>query len=366
MPNKLSHSSVSRFQACPKSYEYHYVKRIRTQLSPSSLLFGSALDNGLNDLLLGKTTAKKTFEDAFTFAEINGVRTFLPTHPDLIYANADFDDELLTEDNWNVLKQTYGPIDFEDSYMEIMDKKKASGFEGLDTKEKVLYNHLNWFSLLRKGFLMIEAYEKKVLPRINKVLAIQEQAILENEDGDQVTGYVDLVADVKDYGPVILDNKTSAMEYEADSVISSPQLSLYVNMLGKKYNTRKAGYIVLRKSIIKNRTKTCSVCGHDGTGGRHKSCDNTIEGKRCGGSWKEAIKPEVSVQFIVDEIPEKTEEIVVDNIIGINDAIKHGHFNRNLSTCTNYYGSYCPYYKLCYKDDFTGLINLNETNTRKN
>jgi hypothetical protein len=111
---------------------------------------------------------------------------------------------------------------------------------------------------------------------------------------------------------------------------------------------------------MKNRKKICSKCNHDGSGGRHKTCANEIEGKRCGGEWTETISPEVYVQFIIDEIPEQTENLVLENIADINTAIKTGHFTRNLSMCTNTYGGPCDYLFLCYKGKMDNLVKQGE------
>jgi len=207
---------------------------------------------------------------------------------------------------------------------------------------------------------MLGAYAEQVLPKINKVLSVQEKVELPNDNGDSITGFVDLVADIKGHGVVILDNKTSAMEYAMDSVVMSPQLSLYLHILEEKYNTRKAGFIVLRKQIVKNRKKICSKCGHDGSGARHKTCDNVVDDVRCHGEWTETIDPKVNIQFIVDEIPERTEEIVLENMDNANQAIKNGVFTRNFTACSNTFGGDCVYKSLCFKDSMVNLCNAKE------
>lgn len=368
MSTKLSHSSVSKFIQCPKAYQFHYIDRIRSKVTHAALIFGSAIDSALNELLTQSSKIpEETFEEAFTQSEINSINTYIPTATSLVYSNNDFDDDLLINDDYNVMRKLSELIgnestnnEYLDVYKILFNNKKESGFDSLTTKEKEFYNLMNWLSLRRKGFLMIDAYRKKILPRIERVLAIQEYVSIDNADGDKVVAYVDLIADIKDLGVCILDNKTSAMEYETDSVLSSSQLSLYVHMLEEKYKTRKAGYIVMRKGVIKNRKKICSVCGHDGSGGRHKTCDAIINNKRCGGEWIETIFPEIAIQFIVDTIPLQTEKIIIENIDSINVAIKSGNFTRNLNTCSNYFGGKCPYFSLCYHNDSSDLINLKE------
>lgn len=360
---KLSHSQISKYQLCPKSYEYHYIKKIRPKVTSAALIFGSAMDVALNALLTeSNDNPEALFERSFRYQKINNIERYIPTHTELVYANADFDSDLLTKDDYNHIEEQAQKnaipryTDYLETHKILRDKKKQSGLDSLTFDEKKVFNLLNWLCLRRKGLLMIDAYRRKVLPRIEKVHAVQEYISLDNAVGDKVIGYVDLIADIKDIGTVILDNKTSSMEYEEDSVLTSPQLSLYMHILEEKYKTRKAGYIVMRKTVIKNKKKICSVCSFDGSGSRHKTCSNIINGKRCDGAWTETIDPDIYIQFIVDEIPPQTEHIVLENIDVINEGIKNKSFHRNLNSCTNHYGGPCPYINLCFKNSMSGLV----------
>lgn len=366
MKTKLSHSQCQRYQLCGQAYKYHYVDKIRPRVFSAALAFGTALDDALNVLLTEKDKSPEDkFLSVFRFQKVNNVDTFLPTCVELVYAETDYDEELLTTEDHAAIQQSIekgniiceGPTELE-YYQALRKKKKEVGFANLSFEEKKYYNFLNWLSLKNKGLLMLQAYRKKVLPKITKVHAVQKYVALENSEGDKIIGYVDLVADIKDIGTVILDHKTSAMEYEEDAVLTSPQLSLYTHILENEYSTRKAGYIVLRKSVIKNRKKVCTKCNHDGSGSRAKTCDNTIDGKRCGGAWDESIDPDIHIQFIVDEIPAKTEEIVINNFDEVNNAIKANVFTRNFNTCHNHYGGDCPYVKLCFRNNMEGLEDL--------
>jgi hypothetical protein len=308
-------------------------------------LFGSALDAALNNLLVPvqDKSPEDIFIETFTKAIINGVETYLPDCIDLTYASSDLDFDMLE------LTQ-----EAEDELSNIKSKKSKWGLTGLSKEERVKFNLANWESLKVKGFLMIQAYMDKVLPLIENVMEVQIPISLSNGE-DSITGFVDLVANIKGHGLVILDNKTSSMEYQEDSVLTSPQLSLYMHALQNKYNTRKAGYIVLRKQIKKNRVKVCNDCGHDGSSARHTTCPALINSKRCGGSWSETIRPEVDIQIIIDEIPNRTEDIVLDNYDMVTKAIKGGVFTRNLQSCKNIYGGPCPYFGLCYKNSMKDL-----------
>jgi len=80
------------------SFKYHYLDRIRPTTINASLIFGSALDTALNRLLLENTGSEyPAFKEAFTNTELNGEIVYVPTCKDIIYANADFDSDLLFE-----------------------------------------------------------------------------------------------------------------------------------------------------------------------------------------------------------------------------------------------------------------------------
>jgi hypothetical protein len=355
MGNRLSHSQVSKFQQCGKAYEFWYVKKIRPTKMRSALMFGSALDKAIGVLLKPDEDKTKTPEQIFSyfwrFQDVNGENTYLPDNPNLVYAKSDFDKDLLTSEDIKKLGVS------KETIIELAEKRNAQGFDNLSQDEKTLCNEAFWMCLHNKGLYMIDAFRKKVMPRLRKIHSTQEFIELDNGE-DKVIGYIDIVAEVEGHNePIVLDLKTSAVHYEEDSVVTSPQLSLYVHAVSEKYQTKKAGYIVLNKNVIKNRIKICKKCNHDGSGGRHKTCNNDIDGVRCNGDWNETVSPEVYVQFLIDAIPEATENLVLDNIDDINTSIKTGHFTRNLNACTNTYGGVCDYINLCYRNSMKGLIN---------
>lgn len=353
MVNKLSYSQVSKYTMCGESYRLHYKERIRPSVTTGALLFGSALDQALNCLLLGQGNAEETFEKHFTNAKVLETIEYIPYSPNVVYSNSDFDNDLLHETDKSLLQDMCGETAWETRYDSLKTKKSKSGLGSFTESEKVFYGYANWLSMLRKGFLMIDAYRKEVIPKLGKVHEVQKTVSLSNGD-DSIIGYIDFVADYNGK-KVIFDNKTATFPYEPDSVLTSPQLSLYVHAEG---STRYGGYIVLQKLIKKNRVKVCGKCGHDGSGGRHKTCDKEIEGKRCGGAWIETINPEVNIQIIVDEIPERTEQIVIENMDKANEGIKSGNFTRNFNMCDNFYGGSCPYKGLCFKSKMEGLTKL--------
>lgn len=364
---RLSHSAVSKFQVCPKSFDYHYNQGLRSSTTTGALLFGSAIDKALTTLVSKSVlSAESVFTDTWTNMELNHVMTYIPTYTKIVYSDSDADKDLLTKEAHQDLETRYGN-DWEESLNKVIQKKKLIGFKYIKKEEKEILNVYNWWCLLRKGHLMVDAVRKQILPKIKEVLGTQVYVELENTNSDKVIGYADLVCRYGDnLKPIVMDWKTSSIDYEEDSVLTSPQLSLYVHALSSQFeDTRQAGFIVLHKRIIKNKKKICSKCNHDGTGGRHVTCNNTIQlnamidkKSRCDGEWIETIDPEVRIQVIISEIPRITEDLIIENIDSINTAIKTGNFTRNLGSCHNHFGK-CAYFDKCWRGSNDGLIKVN-------
>ena len=359
---RLSHSQANKYSDCQQSWYYHYVKRLRKRTTTSALLFGGLIDKAVEKYLEtgNKDEALYVLKEQWKRQEINGVLRELFSCPDLVYSNTDFDKDLLQEEDWKELKELHG----EDCYKEYLNVKKQKdiiGFDLLKREKKILFNNFNWLSMLRKGNLMFEKVLEVLDEEVEEVLSTQEKIELENEEGDGIIGYADFVVRLKGYDkPVILDLKTSSIDYQEDSVKTSQQLALYLTALSEQYeDTRYAGYLVLHKRIKKNKKKICSECGHDGTGARFKKCNNEIDGKRCNGEWNETITFEVKHQLIVDKISEHVTDMVMDNLMTITESIKTGKIVKNFQACMKPWGP-CPYYSLCYEKKMDGLIELEE------
>lgn len=355
---RLSHSAASKFQFCPTAYRMHYIDKLRTVTTTGALLFGSAIDVALTALVKGEANIEDVFEKAWTNVEINDGKTYLPTCTKVVYSDSDGDKDLLHPHIKLELQRLYGK-DWEEDLNKIIQKKKIIGFKFIKKEEKELLNFYNWHCLYRKGILMINAVRKEILPHFKEILGTQVYVELKNDNNDTVIGYADLVAKWKNNPkPIVFDWKTSSIDYEEDSVLVSPQLSLYVHALSSQFeDTRQAGFIVLHKRIIKNKKKVCASCGYDGSGARHKTCSAVIEGKRCDGAWTETIDPQVKIQVIINEISKTTEDLILDNIDSINVAIKTGNFTRNLGSCISHFGK-CSFYDKCYRGSDDGLVKL--------
>lgn len=363
--NRLSHSAVNKYLTCPTMYDLHYNKRLRPKTVGSALPFGIAVDVGVTALANGDKDYINKFYNSWTYQSINDEPQDLPLCTKVIYSNGDTDLELLNEDDEWQISVPFGE-DWKNWFSDLIKKKRDIGFNNFTEDEKGLYNLVNWFCLKAKGVLMLEAVRIKVMPLITKVLGTQVEVTLSNGQGDTIIGYADLVANCIGYDkPIILDWKTSSVNYEENSVLESPQLALYVHSLSDKFeDTRTAGFIVLHKRIKKNRLKTCIKCGANGSDTRHKTCNQNIDGKRCEGEFNVVISPEVKVQIIIDDIIETTETLTIDNFDNINEAIKREEFPRNEASCINVYGK-CAYYNLCHSNDSSDLITMEKKDERK-
>lgn len=351
MSVKLSHSAISRYRMCGASYKNHYISKIRPNHTTGALFFGDALDKALNCLLLNEGDPYERFIQAFTHGEINKVSTYLPTSTKIVYANSDYDAELLDETHHQKAREVVAGAESL-TFEQVKDKKDSYGFEGLKDVEKSFYNYILWQCLCVKAELILAGYKKKVLPKIKKVIAIQEKIEVGDGEGNYLTGFIDLVADVEGHGVCILDNKTSKIDYEEDAVKSSDQLTQYYHLVKEKFGAKKAGFIVAKKQISK--LKECVKCGANGTGSRAKTCDAEVAGQRCHGEWKKV--PFATFQVIIDDISEQQENFVMENIDEATSAIKAGVFIKNTTSCDNWYGQKCVYYNYCRNGSMKGLV----------
>lgn len=360
--NRLSYSQLRLFSECGQKYKYYYIDKIRERTKSGALIFGTAIDRAMESVHKDPAgDEKKVFDDIFEYQEINGKKVYIPESLLLVYAASDFDADLLIADDFTFLKAKAEELvpdlfaelagSVEETFKKCASYKKQRAFRTFKETENRFLNLANWLCLRRKGHLMLEAHRKHILPKITKVVKTQVKVELNNGTGDSLVGYADMIAHwLDDAEPTVFDYKTSSIEYDQDSVLTSPQLTIYAHALG----IRKAGYIVFRKGIIKNKVKTCATCNFDGTGSRAKTCTNEASGKRCSGAWNETIRPEVDIQVIIDVIPERTEDIVMDNIEMVNKAIQVGSFVRNFNSCHNGFGP-CPYLSMCFKNNMGDL-----------
>lgn len=352
MSKKLSHSAVQRYLMCGQSYKYHYVEKIRPNVTSAALLMGSALDTALNELIVkSKKDVIKTFIDNWEYGFINRKRIHLPNSTKIVYAKSDLDLDILIKEDWDMLSTQYPDTDIHAVVSACIKKKNQEQYVTFTEDDTKLFNFINWVCLKRKGLLIIDAYKEKVIPRISKVLAVQKEIKFTDTDGTEITGFIDLIAEMDDGNTYILDNKSSSRLYSEDSARHSAQLALYAHHEGLDH----VGFIVFSKSIKKNKLRKCLQCGEISDNNRVKTCNSEINGARCGGDFDTVVQPEAQIQIILDKISDNMVQMVMDNFEMAKLAIENKIFLKNLSNCTNYYGSLCPYYYKCHKNSNEGL-----------
>jgi hypothetical protein len=370
MSLKLSYTQLNTYQQCGQKYYLHYVKRKRNKYHHAALAFGSAIDNGLNTLLLTKDLQKSIdeFEKTWNFQWVNGKTISLSRAPEVVYADADCDLDLLQlEDEDNINKEAAELFDNQDGavvFAGIVEKKDQVGYDKLLLNEKKLFNYVNWLCLRRKGHIMLHSYNEKVIPKILRVLAVQHKTELINTAGDAVTQVLDFIVEWEDGSVVLMDNKTSAREYEPDSAGRSQQLLSYYFQSKDEFNLGAVGYAVLQKNIKKNKKKTCLKCKAVAEeGSRVKTCaietEPGVKKSRCNGEFQVEMNPECIINIIINPVDENSIGLVLDSFDDATEGIKREYWYRNLGACKQ--GSIiCAFYKNCWKNSEEDIIDLNE------
>lgn len=342
-----SFSSLTTYSTCGQKYYLRYKKRYKSKHAPSALLFGGAVDKALNTLLETKDLeqAYAEFDKQWSFQTINDVYTAVKYSEHVVYAEADFDEDLLTAEQLPEV----------DDYYAILNKKKEIGWDAISVEAKQKFNSCCWLVMQAKGKIMLKSYAEKILPRIKQVLAVQKKNYVIGSDEEKIVQYLDLIVEWEDGRRILFDNKTSAKEYMDDEASRSPQLISYYVGCKEEYNLDSVGFLVLRKNIRKNKIKVCALCSYDGSGGRHKTCDNEVNGKRCHGEWAITTNPECDLQIIINSVSDNSQDIVMASFEDAVHGINKEHWYRNLNACKS--GPIiCDYYKLCWKKDFSDVV----------
>lgn len=315
MSIKLSNTALNMYNQCSYCWYLHYRENIRPVMTSSALVFGSALDNALNELLLNKDLIKAKSKFYTSWVEYK--------HDDTIsYFKSDLDQELLDYNKSTIYDKEYNP---------------------------------NWQTLMIKGMMFLDTYYKEVLPKIKKVITVQEPISVKNDNGDEISGFLDLVVEWEDGKIYLMDNKSSASRYDENSAKDGQQLPLYHYAVKDKYKLDGIGYIVLIKKINKNKKKTCKSCGIINESS-HRTCnelvDNSVQGdgkySRCNGEFEISINPSVDIQYVFNKVEESDENRVLESFDNVNYAITNNFFDDKHSEIRGKYG-WCP-----YKDYYEG------------
>ena len=327
MSLKVSFSRLERYKQCSESYRLSVEERLSGTKINSPLFFGSAIDAAVELFLLKKKedlTEKELSliltEDAYsmfdkTMREQNGV--LLERNPLCDYFASDFDPALLQIDDLKLLQKQYPSIVDFFQFWEVSNKTIQARRE-LNSSDRVLFNHMNWLSLYRKGELMLAAYETEILPQIHKVYAIQKEIQLKNEAGDELNGKIDFIASFTDEPDkvFIVDLKTSSKPYTEAAVEESIQLVIYCEAEG----IPNASYAVLQKKI---RVK----------------------------------EPRVRTQLLRGDFTQDHVESVFSQLDGDLHKIATREFVKKESPRECYFfGKQCPFFGVCWQGDFSKVV----------
>jgi hypothetical protein len=335
---RFSHSSVDLYSLCGRKFKLQKIEKWRSPKLSSPLFFGRALDEAFSVLLCDKKvvltdkelnvklskSAEEVFEDNMIIGEDVNRDPIELSHSLLAdYYVSDFSPELMQKKHLKqlqVFEPTYSLSAFLDFHEQCKEQLRAK--EILNEGDRLLFNYLSWVSLVEKGKLMIDSYRQVVIPQISEVVDIQKPISIKNEDGDEITGYIDFTAKfVGDDSIYICDNKSSSKAYTPGSVKESFQLATYCEAEG----TNKAAYVVSEKKIFK------------------KDSDTIVNGIRS--------------SIIKDVIPEEQFQATFDRFENTAYNVQQGLFPENRSSCFSF-GRICEYYKVCNFNDYSGLIRL--------
>jgi hypothetical protein len=282
---KVSNSKKDKYLNCPHSYHLHYNLKLREAEERSALKFGGVFDEALNDLLVNRNLnqAKKIFDDQWI--------------------------------KFKKAKLKYSKADLDIGFMDQEDKTK------LENKSE---NIIGWTSMATKAHMMLEQYNIQILPKIKKVIKVQNYVSIKNELGDALIGYVDFIAEWEDGRTILFDNKTTSVKYKPDSVRTSEQLATYEEaVIEEGIPIDACGYITISKKIRKVK------------------------------------EPKVVIDVIIDEIPEELHDKTFEQYEKVLNGIKAGVFEKNWDGCMTKFGK-CPYYDYCRNGSLDGLKYTNK------
>lgn len=357
---RTSYSQNNTYINCPKYWHMNYIEKWEGSIEGASLYYGSAMDAAVTAMLEKKTDWLDIFYDKWNRAYSFGTATQVFDNPNIVFSNKDFDEYVLEPADMAILQGwaaklgvTSDPVDL---YKDISSRKK-NPYKTVSTDELQYFNRASWLSMKKKGKLLLEAFHTDFYPKIKKVVSTQQRgSITDNNTGDSIVGYIDMVLEIDGYSkPIIFDLKTAAQPYKQEDIDLTQQLTLYSAMKGADYNTNLVGYVVLCKNIPKEDVSFCSKCNYK-KNGRHKTCDNILtDGSRCNGSWVDTkiCKPEIQVL-----VQEKSQTQIDDLLLDIGNiilAMKNNVVYKNTSKCNNWYGSRCAFYDACYSGDTSKL-----------
>lgn len=276
---RLSNTQIDLYETCPKKYFFRYRQNLKGDYTATPLLFGSAIDNALNYILESIRDKKEWSKEVAIEA---------------------FHNKMCEWDGQNRLDFFKNEVPPE--LLDIYDEGDPDHWEAV------------WEHIYKRGLNCLDTYINDVLPLIESVGHVQNKGVITNADGHEFVYVIDFIAKLKDGRTVLFDNKTASAKYPKNKVVTSQQLSLYLESFP---DIKYCGYIVLIKDP-----------------GREKG---------------------MKFQILVDEIPEETKVKSFDKLDKTLYSVSREEFPCNYKSCKKF-NKHCEYSRACQYNDFTGLI----------
>lgn len=324
---KISYSGASQYKDCPK--KFFLKKKYKLKYQASAFAFGAAIEDGVTALLQGQSfqEAQDVFGTNWHTRPENRWEgaTQIVDNPDVFYYNSDYDKNLIADKDSDELVK---------SVQKAMKKDEKVKEDDLEA-----YNKIMWNSLLKRGYYMLEAFQRDILPYVKEVISVQREISLPNDSGDEVVGFIDYILKLEIDGEektAIIDLKTAGRPYTGHDLDTSDQLRIYAAALG--INT--IGYIILLKNL--EYVTFCDKCGHERENNRLKNCSED----KCKGKYT-IVSPKGKTQVLIKDISNDDLEDTADDFSEVLVAMKNGVEWKNSKSCFNY-GTKCEYYEHCW------------------
>lgn len=321
----ISYSAFKMYLECAEKYRLLYKENIKSLRHPSALWFGSYIDKQLNAIMENTSPENEPIPD------------------NIQWDDRDFDIDVLSNDQVDRLllfaqKHGYKGNDLVD-LVKILINKDLTG-EVLSDNQKLVLTRAVSESLKEKGALIVEAFQKEVLPKFTKINSVQTRVH---------RGVLDAEVQIGNE-KYILDNKTSSSDYMDWELPYSIQFSAY--------GADKAIYVVFNKTIKKKKVKKCTTCQTE-TDSRHSTCNNEINGARCHGEFETTIWCSITPQILIGDIDPNFKKHTLEAFEQVEAGIRHNFFPKNPTACIKRYGFKtvkCPYFDYCINGNKNSVI----------
>lgn len=340
---RISYSKADLYKECPQKYWHRQTHEMRLQASPFA--FGSAFESGVTVLLEGGSLdeACSKFEEEWHTRPANRFEEarVIFDNPDMFFYQSDYEPDILSDEDMKRIDEWFKKLlpkvkDDSLKYAEsILSKIKAN--EPISDADRQFTHRVLWLCCFRRGPLMIEAFERDLLPLIEEVVYSQKNIEIESEEGDQVSGIIDFIFKIKGIkGKVIIDLKSAGRFYEEHALDSSDQLGIYAAAEG----IENIGYMVVLKKV--SFDVRCNKCKHLRENNRLKNCE------KCDGGKYTVKSPKIATQLMTKTIEQFRLNDVQHDYSEIITAIKNNISWKNPHSCSNY-GTQCEFYDVCWK-----------------